>query len=151
MRNSERRLIHTWARYLHTCLTYFCHLCHLLRNWIKGSFQILLHSNKPNLLLVQVQRRYRGRLPPKKNQRRRVRRPRRISKTNQQLRMIPNPKLKSQLIWVKCFSRLQVLTSNLFLLKDFSSIHKFSKASITLRSPLSSDKSQLIFMSKSGK
>jgi len=86
-----------------------------------------------------------------KNQRRRVRRPRRISKTNQQLRMIANPKLKSQLIWVKCFSRLQVLTSNLFLLKDFSSIHKFSKVSITLRSPLSLDKSQLIFMSKSAK
>jgi len=98
-----------------------------------------------------VQRRSRERLPPKKNQRRRVRRPRKISKTNQQLRMIANPKLKSQLIWVKCFSRLQALTSNLFLLKDFSSIRKFSKAFITLRSPLSLDKSQLISMSKSAK
>jgi hypothetical protein len=70
-----------------------------------------------------VQPNPRERVSQKKNQRKRERRPRKISKKNQLLMMIAKLRVrkKSSLpILVKCFLRLQVLIFNLFQLRDFS-------------------------------
>jgi hypothetical protein len=70
-----------------------------------------------------VQQKPRERVSQKKNQRKRERRPRKISKKNQLLRTIAKLRVRkksSLLILVKCFLRLQVLIFNLFQLRDFS-------------------------------